>query len=205
MMISGLFNVGLITRYVYLWAIWIQRFHHVSFHKFWHAINVKAMKWSTSDNMHGRAVLCEVLNQTKHQLCRGSNFNWTTDARPEVKYELVTEAGTRSLDSRLLSYLLSMAKMVIFDNDDKRDRQDEKLLRFCDRGADIQVHGWKNVARSTTSTLMQYHFLFWQNQWWVENLNRYNNDDKHDDGDCSHTNHNDENHYWCKVPFPRLF
>ena len=77
---SGLFNVGLITRYVYLWAIWIQRFHHVSFHKFWHAINVKAMNWSTSDNVHGRAVLCEVLNQTKHQLCRGSNFNWTTDA-----------------------------------------------------------------------------------------------------------------------------
>ena len=136
MMISGLFNVGLITRYVYLWAIWIQRFHHVSFHKFWHAINVKAMNWSTSDNVHGRAVLCEVLNQTKHQLCRGSNFNWTTDARPEVKYELVTEAGTRSLDSRLLSYLLSMAKMVIFDNDDKRDREDEKLLRFCDLGAD---------------------------------------------------------------------
>ena len=60
---------------------------------------------------------------------------------PEVKYESVTEAGTRSLDSRLLSYLLSMAKMVIFDNDDKRDRQDEKLLRFCDLGADIQVHG----------------------------------------------------------------
>ena len=59
----------------------------------------------------------------------------------EVKYESVTEAGTRSLDSRLLSYLLSMAKMVIFDNDDKRDRQDEKLLRFCDLGADIQVHG----------------------------------------------------------------
>ena len=59
-----------------------------------------------------------------------------------VKYDLVvTEAGTRSLDSRLLSYLLSMAKMVIFDNDDKRDRQDEKLLRFCDLGADIQVHG----------------------------------------------------------------
>ena len=84
MMISGLFNVGLITRYVYLWAIWIQRFHNVSFHKFWHAINVKAMNWSTSGNVHGRSVLCEVLNQTKRQLCRGSIFNWTTDAGGKI-------------------------------------------------------------------------------------------------------------------------
>ena len=32
---------------------------------------------------------------------------------PEVKYEPVTEAGKRSLDSMLLSYLLSMARMVV--------------------------------------------------------------------------------------------
>ena len=82
--------------------------------------------------------------------------------------------------------------------------EDEKWLRLCE--LTIQVHVWKNVARSTTSTLMQYDFLFRQNQWWVENLNwRYNNDDKHDDGYCSHMNHNDEKHHWCEAPFPRLF
>ena len=32
----------------------------------------------------------------------------------EVKYEPVTEAEKRSLDSMLLSYLLSMARMVVF-------------------------------------------------------------------------------------------